>query len=856
MGKEGGSMEPKMEDPPRPALPSKDDSIQELLPDENDLIYEEELLRNPYNLKLWLQYIEERKNVSVKKRNVLYERALQALPGSYKLWYAYLKERKMKLKSVPLDSPLVTALNNTFERALITMYKMPRIWLEYLEFLTEQRFVTRTRRAFDRSLMALPVTQHDRIWVLYLKFASQEGIPVETATRIYSRYLKIEPAHAEEYIAYLKSKDRWREVAERLTMLVNNDSFRSLEGKSKHDLWMDLCEVITSHPEEMKGLRVEEIVRGAIAKYKDEVGRLWTTLADFHIRQGLFEKARDIYMEGLNSILTVRDFSLIYDALTQFEEALISAKMENLADEDEQHIKADDFILHDKGNDLELRLARLENLIERRPELLNSVILRQNPHNVNEWHKRAKLFSTDPAKQIRVYSEAVKTVDPENAVGNPHSLWVAFAKVYERHKDIENARIVFDKARQYPFLYLDNLATIWIEEIEMELRHDNFNEALILSRRGTDIPTQKRSRDQEKLMKVQDRLYRSSKLWALRLDLEESLGTPTSIRDAYSKAMDIKVVTAQMILNYASYLKEHQYFEDAFKAYERAITLFKYPHLKDIWTAYLTDFTDRYKGTKIERTRELFREACNMAPPQFARIFFMKYAAFEEQYGLARNAMKIYEDAVKHVQKLDRLYIYELYIAKASEFFGIGKVREIYESAIESTEYPLSDNDTLKLVIQYSRLERNLAEVDRARAILIHGSSIANPSKEKGFWNEWNEFEIKFGNEETFREMLRIKRSVAASFSQQHFNTAVIDATSVAMEEMSSAINDGEDKEIKTRVPGFVSAGVIQQGNEDGPLGKTSNPEDIDLDDDDEEDEDVHLQTNVPDAIFGGLKTV
>lgn len=853
MGETGANSGQKEEVPPRLELLATNDSIDDLLPDENDLIYEEELLRNPYNLKLWLQYIEERENAPVKKRNVLFERALQALPGSYKLWHAYLKDRRMRVKNLPLDSPLMTALNNTFERALITMYKMPRIWLEYLEFLTEQKFVTRTRRAFDRSLMALPVTQHDRIWVLYLKFASQEAIPVETASRIYKRYLKIEPTHAEEYVAYLKSKGMWREMAERLIMLVNDDSFRSLEGKSKHDLWMDLCEVITSHPEEMEGLRVEEIVRGAIKKYKDEVGRLWTTLADFYIRRGLFEKARDIYVEGLNSILTVRDFSLIYDALTQFEEALISAKMETIVDDDEPEIGPNDFILHEKGNDLDLRLARLENLIERRPELLNSVILRQNPCNVNEWHKRAKLFANDPAKQIRVYGEAVKTVDPQHAVGNPHSLWVAFAKVYEKHEDIENARIVFEKACQYPFLYLDNLATIWTERIEMELRHENFEKALALSRSGTEVPYKKRSRDEEVGMKVQDRLYRSSKLWSLRLDLEESLGTPASIRDAYTKAMDMKVVTAQMILNYASFLKENNYFEDAFKAYERGISLFKYPHLKDIWTAYLTDFTERYKGTKIERTRELFREACDSAPPEFARLIYLKYAAFEEQYGLARNTMQIYEHAVKKVKKSDRLHLYEMYISKASEFYGIGKVREIYESAIESVNHPLPDNDTLKLVIQYSKLERNLSEIDRARAILVHGSSIADPSKFKFFWKEWNDFEVKHGNEDTFREMLRIKRSVAASFSQQHFNTAVIDATSVAAEEMASAIDDIQETEgqmvSSTRLPGFVSAGVIQQGNNEEKPTEPANPEDIELDEDD-----IELETNVPDTIYEGMK--
>lgn len=45
--------------------------------------------------------------------------------------------------------------------------------------------------------------------------------------------------------------------------------------------------------------------------------------------------------------------------------------------------------------------------MSRRPELLSSVILRQNPHNVAEWHKRVKLFEGKPTKQILTYTEAV-----------------------------------------------------------------------------------------------------------------------------------------------------------------------------------------------------------------------------------------------------------------------------------------------------------------------------------------------------------------------------------------------------------------------------------------------------------------
>lgn len=57
----------------------------DLMPSDQDLLYEEELLRNPYSLKLWWRYIDARKDVSTKRRYLLYERALKALPGSYKV---------------------------------------------------------------------------------------------------------------------------------------------------------------------------------------------------------------------------------------------------------------------------------------------------------------------------------------------------------------------------------------------------------------------------------------------------------------------------------------------------------------------------------------------------------------------------------------------------------------------------------------------------------------------------------------------------------------------------------------------------------------------------------------------------
>ena len=54
----------------------------------------------------------------------------------------------------------------------------------------DQGKITRTRRTFDRALRALPITQHNRIWPIYLKFVRLYDLP-ETAVRVYRRHLKV-----------------------------------------------------------------------------------------------------------------------------------------------------------------------------------------------------------------------------------------------------------------------------------------------------------------------------------------------------------------------------------------------------------------------------------------------------------------------------------------------------------------------------------------------------------------------------------------------------------------------------------------------------------------------------------------
>lgn len=88
-----------------------------------------------------------------------------------------------------------------------------------------------------------------------------------------------------------------------------------------------------------------------------------------------------------------------------------------------------------------------------------------------------------PHEIINTYTEAVQTVEPKLAVGKLHTLWVDFAKFYETNGQIEEARLIFEKASQVSYVKVDDLATVWCEWTEMEIRNENYDEALRLMQR-------------------------------------------------------------------------------------------------------------------------------------------------------------------------------------------------------------------------------------------------------------------------------------------------------------------------------------------------------------------------------------
>lgn len=149
-------------------------------------------------------------------------------------------------------------------------------------------------------------------------------------------------------------------------------------------------------PDSNRKLDVEKIVRkDGLEVYKDQAGRLWTGLATYWIKRGEFERAKETFEIGIASVLTIRDFTQIFDAYAEFSESVISSIMEELANPDEED---EDLDVKETEEELDTKMKEFEDLMDRRLFLVNDVFLRRNPNDVQEWEKRVGLWGQDDEK--------------------------------------------------------------------------------------------------------------------------------------------------------------------------------------------------------------------------------------------------------------------------------------------------------------------------------------------------------------------------------------------------------------------------------------------------------------------------
>lgn len=69
------------------------------------------------------------------------------------------------------------------------------------------------------------------------------------------------------------------------------------------------------------------------------------------------------------------------------------------------------------------------------------------------------------------------------------------------------------------------------------------------------------------------------------------------------------------------------------------------------------------------------------------------------------------------------LQMFNIYIKKAAEIYGVTQTRSIYEKSIEM----LAEDQSRQMCIRFADLETKLGEIDRARALYAHCSQMCDP---------------------------------------------------------------------------------------------------------------------------------
>lgn len=67
--------------------------------------------------------------------------------------------------------------------------------------------------------------------------------------------------------------------------------------------------------------------------------------------------------------------------------------------------------------------------------------------------------------------------------------------------------------------------------------------------------------------------------------------------------------------------------------------------------------------------------------------------------------------------------MYNIYIKRAADIYGVTQTRTIYEKSIEA----LPEDQSRQMCMKFADLETKLGEIDRARALYAHCSQICDP---------------------------------------------------------------------------------------------------------------------------------
>ncbi|SOV80794.1 pre-mRNA-splicing factor SYF1, putative [Plasmodium reichenowi] len=442
---------------------------------------------------------------------------------------------------------------------------------------------------------------------------------------------------------------------------------------------------------------------------------------------------------------------------------------------------------------IDLYMDKINYLLDQRKTYIADIKLKNNKNNVYIWLSKIDSIINEEEK-IHLYDECLRYFEKNDYIGKLSDIYISYAYYYYNKDEYMNCINIFKLALKQNayFKSANEIANIFCAWIEIELLERNYKEALNIARLSIDVNKKSYNtlyKSSTSILLYEDislnnnlknknnyhtnfNLLSCMKLVSLIIDMEMNYGTIETTLNMFDFFYHSKCINVKMVLTLATYLYEKKYFNESFKVYEKALSVFHYPYVYPIYVNYINKYIQRYKDKNISYVRDLFKQAIygndnkTFIPKEFAKHIFLMYANFESNYGFIKKELSIYKEAIPFLEEPDKIKFYKIFISKVSRAYGIQKAREAFEEAIQT----LSDDSARQLCMIYIDMEYKLNEYERVRALYIYTAQYTNPLLYMDFYKDWREFEALHGNENTFREMIRIKRSVLNIFSNSRNN--------------------------------------------------------------------------------------
>lgn len=128
----------------------------------------------------------------------------------------------------------------------------------------------------------MPLTQHSKIWDSISEWV--KSLTSSTlGSHYFLRFIQMNPEAREDYVDFLVSREDYARAFQQIIELVNDGSFVSSKGKSNYMYCVELCELISQHPDQCTLISGEKVIRHCLGKYTDEISNLWVFLAEYYI---------------------------------------------------------------------------------------------------------------------------------------------------------------------------------------------------------------------------------------------------------------------------------------------------------------------------------------------------------------------------------------------------------------------------------------------------------------------------------------------------------------------------------------------------------------------------------------------